>query len=138
MAKVAKWKMVKGVKSFTIDRAKWLSGVYGEYFNGSMLYRPEDGRMCCLGFYCEASGIPKKKMANVPMPAELALGNIPSWLRNLNDDAFSWSSSDAASDIARMNDDIKKRTQREAAITRAFAKQGVKVRFVGDWIPCRP
>jgi len=40
--------MVEKLKKLVIDRARWIRGKgYGD----SMLYRPQDKNMCCVGFY---------------------------------------------------------------------------------------
>lgn len=48
-----------------IDRSKWLQG---EASVVSMLLRPQDGKMCCLGFYCLALGAPEKSINRVHTP----------------------------------------------------------------------
>lgn len=47
----------KEVKSFTVKRSKWLRG---EGHGNSYLLRPNDGKMCCLGFLGIACGAEKE------------------------------------------------------------------------------
>jgi len=55
-------KTVKLVKSFTIDRSIWLRGE-GSLRSG--LHRKEDGKQCCVGIWCSASGISKRKLSGL-------------------------------------------------------------------------
>lgn len=59
--------MRKAKKRFVIDRRTWLRGDE----NDSMLYRPEDNLMCCLGQIACQLGARKSDIAKVYRPDEL-------------------------------------------------------------------
>lgn len=51
--------MAKKLKEFTVSRKRWIRGEYDSdagRIGNSRLYRPEDKKMCCLGFLARASG----------------------------------------------------------------------------------
>ncbi len=57
------------MKKFTVITSKWFRG---NGIGGSYLYRPEDGKMCCLGFLGEACGLSKEELANHPTPGSVS------------------------------------------------------------------
>lgn len=66
-------KAEKKVKSFVIDRKRWLRG--GKNGAGRLAdsrLRSKSGQMCCLGFYLEACGA--KSLTNVATPEECKRG----------------------------------------------------------------
>lgn len=65
MKKQKEKKVVKDVKSFVVDRSKWLRG---EGFDDSCLLTTGN-RMCCLGFYAEACGLDRKTIRNIQSPS---------------------------------------------------------------------
>jgi hypothetical protein len=56
------------MRMLTIDRQVWLRG---EGEDSSCLYRPRDGKMCCLGIYLTSLGVPKDSLAHVVSPGKL-------------------------------------------------------------------
>ncbi len=50
-----------------VDRSKWLRG---EGTVNSMLLRPSDGKMCCLGFVCLALGRTEEDIRELKSPAD--------------------------------------------------------------------
>lgn len=54
------------IKEFTIDRSKWLCARNNKIFGiGSQLLDDSDSkseRMCCMGFYSKACGVPKVQL----------------------------------------------------------------------------
>lgn len=52
----------------TIKRSQWLRGEGPE---ASRLLRPNDGMMCCLGFYCLSRGYSPSEIVNHESPATL-------------------------------------------------------------------
>lgn len=117
-------------RKLVIDRARWFRGKGAD---DSRLLRSCDGRMCCLGIYLEACGVPSDALENTPYPSTYRLRPfIPAeaqWL--LARDSRNPTSSDAI-DLATTNDrtSIKART-REERIRAMFAKHDVEVVFVG-------
>lgn len=105
-----------------IDRAKWLRGE-GAY--KSYLFRPEDGRMCCLGFLGLSYSLSPEDLTNVKMPTEIDKPGYPEWLGHRE-------ASDACKDITEVNDDPCISDQdREAKLTQLFALNDIQLEFVG-------
>jgi hypothetical protein len=61
----------------------WWNGNTLEPISDSMLYSSDTKKMCCLGFACEAAGVPKKHITGVPYPYQLRI--IPESLEKLVD-----------------------------------------------------
>lgn len=126
------------VKSFTIDRSRWLRGD----INTSTL-RNDNNCRCCLGFYLGACGVDDEHLTDVPFPADASLlaGGLPkeaSWLvTNQGRDTLTDAStvdSRLCKAITDANDyATNSPSAREAEIARLFAEQGIEVTFVdGD------
>lgn len=133
------------MEKLIIDRKTWLRG--DNSYGGSMLFRPRDGLKCCLGFYCEANGIPKENLECVADPSCLFIMeqvSIPSWLfKNPYDLDISTSLSEDCNKLIEINDRYindkyyiskteydKQEAQREQEIKEIFAKHDVEVEFV--------
>lgn len=108
----------------TIDRTKWLRG---EGSRPSKLLRPEDGKMCCVGFYCLANGIPEAKISNEAWPGtDWSLIPSMQWLvapyiiQSKMEQNLSW-----LNDTQEITED-----ERELLIAELFAKHDVEVRFI--------
>lgn len=136
-------RVVKDIKKFTVKRENWLRGEK----NDSRLLRYDDNKMCCLGFYARACGIPKKYILDESTPNE-SYGNLlnmntrwDSFLISKSDvctDPFLISVDDAytddsksANELMKINDDdtISDKT-RENRLKKLFLKNGIKVNFV--------
>jgi hypothetical protein len=63
-------KKYKDVKKFVVKRNKWLRGNTDD---STLL--DSRGRMCCLGFYSRACGLPKKMIADESAPANAVNNN---------------------------------------------------------------
>jgi len=114
------------VKSFNIERKRWYRGRGGD---GSALLR-DDGQMCCLGFYALARGLTPDQIENVADPSEVAgdgLTRWPAWMMEDLDRRVQSAYTEALIDV---NDDpgLNER-ERESAIRKMFASNGVRVRF---------
>ncbi len=136
-------------KSFTIDRKIWSNAEthrrledVGRHAEAHSKLLDEHGRMCCLGFYALACGVPKESIENVSTPdciikpyRRLVTGMV----------CTSEGSSDLATDLMSANDedttddggDITPK-QREKSIRDHFKKIGVAVRFTGAYPRPRP
>jgi hypothetical protein len=125
---------------FTVERAKWYRGK-GSF--GSKLKRSEDGMMCCVGFRCQAAGIPED--AYLDRGTVLSLVLRPDDQRRLTEEerlklpqGYFEPMVDAtlppASTIGQIysdNDDqLLSDTQREERLKWEFAKLGDTVIFV--------
>ena len=117
-----------------IDRSKWLRGEGAEK---SALLRPEDGKLCCLGFYAQVCGIEAEAMSGASTPTDVPdhdgmWGPSADWL-------FDHEYGDVSADCHRLmkcNDyfsifDEINEEDRERDIAAIFAQYGVEVEFVG-------
>ena len=106
-----------------IDRNIWLRG---EGPVESRLHRESDGKMCCVGIYLAACGVPLEKLTGRKTKHELkddgAIANPPEcdWLNYNDKDDYFYRSND--SDMLEGN--------RERSIVQQFAVQGVNVTFI--------
>lgn len=114
-----------------IDRTKWLRG---EGEGKSFLFRPEDEKMCCLGFYGLACGLSQEELSGIKNPgAPGIIEKFPDWLIQLKP-ARRWFDqvSEACGSLIIINDKegiFEK--DREKQIQVIFAKNGVEVEFIG-------
>jgi hypothetical protein len=107
---------------FTVDRTRWLRGEGSER---SSLFRPEDGKMCCLGFACLAAGHTEEDIADVSSPNGIAMK--PPAFQCL----LPHHNSPEVGDVMEVNDGEDTDEGREAFITERLAKIGMRVTFVG-------
>lgn len=118
----------------TIDRSEWLRGE-----GAGVLYRPTDGKRCCLGFALKERGIDDETMSMVGLPAYLAnhgFSDKCDWLAiqsavlGLKSDTFI--NSEACREAAIINDHLDiDEANRETKIIRIFSENGDEVEFVG-------
>lgn len=124
-------------RKLVIDRRIWLRGEpSGEgipWEDSSQLHRVKDGKMCCVGIYLHACG--------VPMDALSGIGAADSVLAE-NDENKTYVEeacwlipsrpTDPASQLYATNDDDQLAGfEREQIIEEIFAQHGVDVEFVG-------
>jgi hypothetical protein len=121
--------MSQPVKKLVIDRAKWLRGK--DALNDSYLLRPDDGKMCCLGFYAESCGFSLDDLYGKTYPSLLITdGLIPEALRWLVTDLYE--DTTAGLSLAQLNDDDQlDEPTREERVAEKFALHGIEVEFVG-------
>ena len=113
-------------KEFTIDRAIWLRGEGG---HASRLLRSSDSKMCCVGIYLEACGVPRNALLNERMPCDISTryGKFPQFL----DTRVPLGCVYDSDCLMATNDKVDlDETVRETRITQIFANNGVKVQFV--------
>ena len=116
-------------RTLTITRKNWLRG---EGSANSYLYRQEDGKQCCLGFYARDCGIRQKDICDVTTPEEINSNYVHIPKR------FDWLLSDIEGDpsfdtieLMKLNDDEDTSTRaKEWNIKKIFAKHDVIVKFV--------
>lgn len=114
-----------------IDRSKWLRGE-GSY--NSYLLRATDKKQCCIGFLCEALGVPKDDLVAIKGSQRLIQHNLPAWLMTPNDDLFCSKKSDlfkayALNDMYAGEPGYIDEANRELEITTLFARHGIEVEF---------
>lgn len=121
------------VIAFNIDRRNWGRGDRGGSLLEVKITKEGDKQinMCCLGVYGRACGIGVKRLKNKGMPSQIA-GKLPKqmeWTTDLYD--FD-NDSKACKALAEINDmESSSDASKEKRIIARFAKQGIKVRFVG-------
>lgn len=104
------------VKAFVIPRSKWLRG-QGNL--ESFLYRPSDGKQCCVGIYLSACGTP---LSSLTGHKEAHGPDLPLWMHA--------GEAIALLELYESNDNRSlSEPEREAEIAEGFAKQGIAVTF---------
>ena len=127
---------LKNIKSFVIDRKIWARGRMLDESGGSKvnsLLRIDD-KMCCLGIYLKACGVPNKDLLQVgdPENLDLPLKMLPKWLLE-EVDIEGYENSKLVSDLIDANDATScKEATREVKVAKLFAKTGIKVTFKGE------
>jgi hypothetical protein len=123
-------------KTFYVSRARWLRG---EGSQNSRLLRPSDGKMCCLGFYGRACGIPSEQLENAGAPDEL-VGYYettvkyrdfwPKWVLQEPED-LGYRMTAATTRAMEVNDDDELgAVEREETLAELFKSVGVELVFV--------
>lgn len=119
-------KKMKQVKEFTIDRSKWHTGspardAKKKHGADSALYVPENKRMCCLGFFGKACGLTQKDISGRALLS--SVNGYDVWeeiLPHVDQEQLSG-----------INDGTSILSTKEKKIKAIFAKNGIKVKFVG-------
>lgn len=122
------------LKKLVIDRSKWACARTVNDGDAKLLM--DTGLMCCLGFLCCALNIPKKRLLNVCMPSDLAENYTrpPKTLPVYEGGYGTWVDIDWAEKAQCANDDGGLTdSEREEQVTRALAKGGWAVEFVGSY-----
>jgi hypothetical protein len=124
---------------FTIDRSKWQRGP------GESRLLNSHGKMCCLGFYGEACGVPTDDLFGLAYPSEVRRSShlLPTWLTDVTDIDEEYGpverveDSDDVAELICLNDadptdeeDVSDEADRERRIAAIFAKHGVEVEFI--------
>lgn len=127
------------MKVLQISRKVWLRGqdawehslADDEPVNESTLRREHDGKMCCLGIYLHACGVPEDDLEGLHDPSEVhyILPEEARWLVRL--DGAPPMSSDVADEMMLVNDaPAMDDDAREAGIAAHFLAHGIQVEFV--------
>lgn len=107
----------------TIDRTRWIRGE-GSY--NSYLLRPQDGKMCCIGFLAKAHGIPDRDILD--KHALIDVQNHDRKLARYDDTEEHEEYLDSA---YQANDDSALTdVERELKITGLLAEMGVEATFI--------
>ncbi len=112
---------------FQISRKEWLRGE-GHY--KSSLFRPQDNKMCCLGFLACAVGFTKEQISNVASPQHPDLHESYSkWPEGIM--RSSGYLTQEAESLINYNDGMSlSEEQRETLLKDTFAKMNIEVEFV--------
>jgi|SRR5688572_23917735 len=119
----------------TIDRQKWLRGTGSAV---SYLYRPDDQKMCCLGFFALQCGYSIESIEKKSTPMDVVnpgldvLGDFGGVVDRVGpEDGTTYVNSGVAGELMRTNDQpFTPPPQREREITELFRSIGVEVEFI--------
>lgn len=119
--------------TFTVHRPDWYRG----QGNKNSRLRREDGTMCCLGFYCLATGVAEEDLKDVPFPSHIdhnASNDSLCWLQEQEETTGSVFEGDDYEHIIGGINDATEQTEewREAQLTAQFAKHGITVIFTDE------
>ncbi len=124
-------KELKVVTSFVIDRQKWAPGLMGQCILSKLLNSDNGGKMCCLGFYGKACGIPNEKLENANFLTYISEDKQFDWLKNASIEPSSNSWGTLERDLALINDRLyENEPNREEKIKSIFADNGITVNFI--------
>ena len=71
--------MAKKILRVVVKASRWYRG---RGSCGSALRREQDGKQCCLGFACRASGLRAREIEGEGMPRDLCDERRPDWASN--------------------------------------------------------
>ncbi len=117
----------------TIDRRRWRTGQEGEAMTGEgiTVLLNDRGYMCCLGFLALAMGAKEEQIYDVSEPDRIAM-DLPLLQKSVG---VSKCNSDFAASAIQINDKIEiDATEREDKIEKLFAKNGINVTFINDYV----
>jgi hypothetical protein len=122
--------MAKKLKEVIVDRATWLTGELLNIAQGmeSSLRDKKSGFMCCLGFVATQEGCPISAITGRFYPTEVM--GIKNRERLA---AFTSENYEDALRLARDNDAMITRREREKLVRDGLAKFGYKVKFAGKY-----
>jgi len=109
------------MKVLTIKRSKWLTGST----HNSYLLRPQDQKMCCLGFLAKKRGASNEDILGQKDPSYTS-ANV-SWPRKLCD---RYELTDLCSEMIEVNDGRMANDKREEKLRPLFRKIGITLRFI--------
>lgn len=118
---MATTRKLKRIKSLTIKRSKWLRGDAG-----ASCMRNDSGHMCCLGFLCLRMGVLADQMTRHKTPFSVSMhgmGDIPRLMERGAPTEF-------CNAAMSTNDRPGREPEREAALRKLFADNGIRLRFV--------
>ena len=116
-----------------IDRNRWVHA--GRENAGKTKLLNDEGYQCCLGFYCEQSGIPRSLLRNRTVPVEDSSWReaVPALYQTCDVPPWhpAWLSLFCANAI-RLNDDVSLRDEeREQGLIDLFRENGIELVFIG-------
>lgn len=118
----------------TIDRSRWRTGQESKSKTGEGLtcLLNREGYMCCLGFAALAMGAEEKEIYDVAEPYGVDV-DLPLLQRYVGE--IHKCNSDLAATAIELNDykDMSS-TEREEKIQRLFAKHGINITFINEYV----
>lgn len=121
------------ITRFEIDRSRWRTGRYAsvdgqaELLFGVSSLLNKEGFQCCLGFFCEASGVSREALLGTATPRllESDRAKVPAWMLASRGSVVYLA---ASNDLHDLGD-----AEREERVRVGFAREGVTVTFVGEY-----
>lgn len=119
-----------------IDRSKWRTGGDSDIATGegNTLLLNKEGYQCCLGFICEAAGVPREKMQGWCLP-----GSVDMVVEGLTE-YFDFGRHDAcidtklANDAVGINDNgVMSPAEKERKLLELFKDSPYELEFVGEY-----
>jgi|ERR1044072_2212079 hypothetical protein len=131
-------KNLKTLGRVIVDRNKWRTGEIGENATGkgeNTYLLNSDGSMCCLGFACIQTGIPRNKVLEISSPEDVFEKSesiiIPKFSRVVS---TNFRDTKLSKDAIRINDDNKSTPeQKERKLRKLFGKYGIDLEFIGEY-----
>lgn len=115
----------------TINRSKWRTGLAYEIATGpgfTELLNPSGGQ-CCLGFICEATGVPRTRLLHLKKPSEL-MAEVDGLVDRCDGDYEDTELTNKAIDI---NDGDLDPSEKEQKLLELFKNSPYELEFVGEY-----
>ena len=121
-------------KKVVIDRSKWLNA-YTRYTLGPSFLLDQNGNMCCLGFVCVASGVPKEDLISKLTPLYIKTAPLALSDASVAKDIRGAKYTQLAKQAIEYNDESSlSKSGREKALRQIFAAEGTyELEFVGEY-----
>jgi hypothetical protein len=113
----------KKIKSLIINRDRWVRGGGTKPEFGTTELLNNKGRMCCLGFFCVATGVSSNALSGKESPCDLKT-HIP-----MLTDPITLENTQFAIQAIEVNDAAIDEPEREREIVKLFKSHGVKLQF---------
>ena len=136
-------------KKFTIDRKNWLTSQNlnkeekKKGYDRSCLKNPHTGKMCCLGFICNQSGVSENYMLGIGDPRSLWYNESNQKLKEELEEKIGFLLADKydnkvnksfVEEAISINDDsLKSISKKEADLIELFAEHDIELEFVGEY-----
>jgi hypothetical protein len=119
------------MRTLTIDRTKWIRG---EGHDRSALLRPDNRKMCCLGFDAISRGYTEEEILDIKTPHRLPLAELKfpefCYYRGLGY-AYHLTRTDLLDKIMMVNDEQEREeVGRETLLTDLFKEAGIQLEFI--------
>jgi hypothetical protein len=109
------------IRRLIIDRSKWLRM---EGADNTSLYRPEDGKMCCLGMLALRCGAKEDDIKNLLTPDQVPIDWPDGLIRKRDRKPTALCMA-----IMEINDEWDKAESQEKALEKEFARLGIELRY---------
>jgi hypothetical protein len=125
---------IRIMKTYTIDRSKWLNDASALDGETIALYSDKSGRSCCVGLMLQADGVSRSRLKGVKYPPNVK-GLAPDWVfrEGAHGDLYP---KGVVFEMMSVNDSrVSGEASREAELTKLAAELGIELEFVGELFP---